>query len=135
MVNHYCVLVHATQSPSDREWELVLAFFRDAEDLNTMKVLVYTDGAAPNAKQRARLNAIVGSNRPRMAVLTPSAFARTIGTAISWFHPGFRVFGPNDLDSAFNHLGAPPPDQVLLRVALNELRTELSARVLRSAAS
>ena len=64
------VYVHTADAPSDVEWDLAMGYF-EAADLKHLRVLVYTDGAAPNASQRARLNGLLGSNKLPMAVLTP----------------------------------------------------------------
>lgn len=123
-IRSYRIFVHRSLAPQDDEWEKVLDLFRD-QDVKNIRTLVYTDGGAPNAAQRRRLMAVFGEAKPRIAILTSSAIARAAGTALSWFNPQFRIFGPEDLDGAFHHLGASADDRVVLKKNLMELRAEL----------
>jgi hypothetical protein len=121
----YVVYVHTEESPSDEDWDLALRFY-EAADASRLRTLVYTDGAAPNAAQRSRLNTVLGSNKQQpSAVLTPSLLARTAATAIGWFNPNFRVFGPRDFDAAFLHLMATPDERRALRALVEKLMAEL----------
>ena len=81
------ICVHRDVAPADEEWNQILALFRGAPDLREARILVFTLGGAPDARQRARLNTVVGDAKPRIAVITPSALARAAGIAISWFIP------------------------------------------------
>jgi len=121
------VYVHTAEAPSDVEWDLAMRFF-EAADLKYLRVLVYTDGAAPNASQRARLNGLLGSNKLPMAVLTPSVLARAAGTAISWFNPNLRIFGPDDYEAAFKHLGASADERSALRALVERFKGDLGVR-------
>jgi hypothetical protein len=119
------VCVHSADAPSDAEWDVILGMFGAAADLRMVRVLVFTLGGAPNARQRSKLNSLVGSERPRIAVLTPSAIARAAGTAISWFIPTLKMFDTDELDSALGHLDATRLDRDALTRTLSELRREL----------
>ena len=81
-VRNVIIYVHTADTPSDVEWDTVLSFYNNANDEQQLRTLVYTEGAAPNASQRARLNDCLGARRVRIAVLTPSALARAAGTAV-----------------------------------------------------
>ncbi|HVJ21900.1 MAG TPA: hypothetical protein VM686_41130 [Polyangiaceae bacterium] len=120
----YVVYVHTAESPSDEEWDLAMRFY-EAADVSRLKTLVYTDGAAPNAAQRGRLNAALGGHKLLMALLTPSVFARAAGTAISWFNPNVRVFGPGDFDAALRHLAASPEEGATLSGLVEKHKAEL----------
>src|SRR5687767_3375736 len=84
-VGRYVVFVHGKAAPGDDEWEQSLSFYREAPDARQVRALVYTEGGAPNAAQRAKLNAVLGGRKLPIAVLTTSSIARAAGTAISWF--------------------------------------------------
>jgi hypothetical protein len=58
-------------------------------------------------------------------VLTPSALARAAGTAISWFNPSIKMFDPEALERALDHLDATRAQRDLLARTLGELRREL----------
>jgi hypothetical protein len=119
------VFVHSHESPDDDEWNRLLDVFRQLPDLKRIRVLVFTYGGAPNARQRALLNEVLQNARPPVAVITPSAFARAAGTAISWFIPSIRTFAPEEVDRALDHLDASEADRRRLSEALVELRREV----------
>lgn len=124
-VGSVLVYVHTTAAPSDAEWESVLSFYEDSSPEAQLRTLVYTEGGAPNAAQRARLNARLGPRRVRIAVLTPSTLARAAGTALNWFRPEVRIFGPRDVKQAFSHLAVTDAESSELSNALRELMREL----------
>ncbi|HTJ83518.1 MAG TPA: hypothetical protein VL400_17480 [Polyangiaceae bacterium] len=126
------VFVHDTTSPTDDEWELVLDHFRAMENLAEARALVYTEGAAPTVVQRGKLNDLVGSRNPRIAVLTPSKIARAAGAALRWFNPRLRVFNPTDLDGALGHLEVTQTEATTLRSTLGRLAGELGLATLAS---
>jgi hypothetical protein len=107
------------------EWERVLSFYDEPEVARDPRTLVYTQGAAPNAAQRARLNEKLGKRRVRIAVLTPSALARAAGTAVHWFRPEVRIFRPSETDAAIKHLEVTPDVAFELSSALREMKHEM----------
>jgi hypothetical protein len=117
--------LHAEQSPADEDWNHILDLFRAVPDLDQGKVLVLTLGGAPDARQRARLNTVVGDKKPRIAVLTPSALARAAGTAISWFIPTLKMFDVQHLERALDHLDVNRLDRETLSRGLAEGRRDL----------
>ena len=125
-VGNIVVYVHAEAAPTDAEWEAGLTFFKDARDVSRLSALVYTHGGAPNASQRARLNAVLGSAKVRIGVLTSSAAARAAGVAVRWFNPELSIFGPDDLEAALEHVRAPVEQRGELKRALSDLKNELS---------
>jgi hypothetical protein len=124
-LGNFLVFVHGTEAPSETEWDELLALFRAVPDITRVRVLVFTLGGAPDARQRARLNQILAETKPPIAVLTPSALARAAGTAISWFNPRLRVFDPDDIERALDHLDAVRADRQALVRAVAELRREM----------
>lgn len=118
------VFVHGSVAPSDPEWESVLDYYRQVPDSSRLRALVYTDGGAPDAKQRARLVEL-SHTKARIAVLTASAFARAAGIAVSWFNPHLRLFKPSEVERALDHLEVTPEERVELRRILAELKREL----------
>jgi len=124
-VGNTMVYVHAEASPTDAEWEAGLTFFKDAPDVSRCSALVYTHGGAPNASQRARLNAVLGSSKVRIGVLTASAAARAAGVAVRWFNPELSIFGPEDVEAALDHIRAPLEQRGELKRTLSDLKKEL----------
>ena len=125
VVGHILVFVHGSEAPSDAEWDEALVLFRAVPDVARIRVLVFSNGGAPDARQRARLHTALGKTKATIAVVTPSALARAAGTAIAWFVPGLRVFEPDDIERAFDHLDAAHAERPVLTRVLAELRREM----------
>src|SRR5262245_54656444 len=124
-VGGFLIFWHADVPPTDTEWDAGLEIYRRSSNIAQIRVFVYTEGAAPNAAQRARMTAAVGDRKPRIAVVTPSTMVRAAGTAIRWFVPGFRAFAPNEINGAFEHLGATASERILIERTLEELKHEV----------
>jgi hypothetical protein len=125
-VGNTVVYVHADLPPTDAEWEAGIAVFKDAPDPSRLSAIVYTEGGAPNAAQRARLNAVLGAAKVRIGVLTSSAAARAAGVAVRWFNPELSIFGPEDVEAALDHIRVPAEQRNDVKRALTELKSELS---------
>ena len=113
-VGHYTVAVHTKRPPSDEEWEEYLTAHAPHFDRgHNMRFLILTEGGAPTAVQRMRMNEMVAEwtkKNPdciRSAIITNSAFVRGVATAISWFRPIARAFSPDHLDQALAYLEIP----------------------------
>jgi hypothetical protein len=125
VVGNVLITVNAEASPTDEEWEQKLELYREVPDLKRMRILVFTLGGAPNSKQRARLNHVIADHHIPQAVLTNSTLARAAGTAISWFQPTFKMFAPDQLEPALDHLKLPQDERPVVRGALREMREEV----------
>jgi hypothetical protein len=110
LVGTLLVLVHGPRSPSDIDWD---DYTRALGASPVTGVLVATDGAGPDGRQRAILNDLVkqrGGSFPT-AVVTGSLVARGIVTALGWFNPKLRAFAPAALAHALAHVGTDPRRQ------------------------
>ena len=103
-------------------------------------VLVVTDGAAPNTKQRREWSQLVlRGNTVRNAVVTTAVrtnpLKRGVATALHWLNRGFRVFEPDEIVDAFRHvnLASDQFDVVLASLARMQ-RQMLPVKALRLAA-
>jgi hypothetical protein len=122
----YAVFVHGDQPPTDLEWERVMAEYRTVSDPASVSVLVYSDGGAPTATQRAQLVRIMGRRLPRASVVTRSVVAKIAAKAVGLFAKQLRVFDTNQLDAAIAHLQLNEHDRSNVLRSLDELRSELS---------
>jgi hypothetical protein len=97
--------VHDRETPGDDEWQAVIDMVRD-RDADIESALIFSDGGGPNAHQRKLYAREVArsKSRPR-AVVTASALARGIVTAISWLGPRMKAFSPDELPEALDFLG------------------------------
>lgn len=122
------VLVHGEEKPSDEDWDhYVGSLYREYNSGRLRRVLVYCDGPGPTPAQRKKLSHMVSkSDHPiQTAVVTKGVIARTIVTALSWFHE-IRAFAPNELDKAFEHLTIPGIDRYLVQRVVVALRAQLA---------
>jgi hypothetical protein len=129
-VGNYLLFAHGKQRPTDAEWETTLQSFREAKNASAVRVLVFTAGAAPDTPQRAKLNDLLGDSKPRIAVLTSSPLARAAGTALRWFNPQFRIFRPDEVERALDHLQVPESDRTSLREEFAKLVAEVAPSAL-----
>jgi hypothetical protein len=101
---------HRSQSVGDADWQKMLD---DMDQLvrpgQTLRILVKTDNAGPNAAQRNRFHQFVTSKKiqARVAVLSTSVLVRGIVTAFSWMRMiEIASFGETDYAGALAFLGA-----------------------------
>lgn len=123
-VDECIVSVHGPAVPTDGEWDKAMALLESVGPARA-RSLIWTEGGAPNATQRAKLAKVTGSARSPMAVLTASGLARAAGTAMSWFNPAFRMFAPEELDAALDHLTIAPARRGPVLAALEEMKVSL----------
>lgn len=126
-VDDYWVVAHTTEAPTDIEWHELLATLRRVKEARRARVFIYTDGGAPNARQRALLNQALDGARPPIAVVTASAVARAASTAISWFTPTIRIFAPHESERALDHLDASALDRARIKETLAELKAKIGS--------
>jgi hypothetical protein len=115
------LLVHAPEPPTDAEWDAYVDVLM-AQPFDGL--VVWTDGVGPNAGQRKRLLARLGTREQLTAVITSSILARGIVTALSWVNVPIRAFSPNDVDAAIEFIGAGRDRDRVLRAGV-ALRLEL----------
>ncbi|WP_146660969.1 hypothetical protein [Enhygromyxa salina] len=104
--------LHTEQDPPAELWtsaiEQLSALKQELRgDVSSLRMLVITDGGAPNALQRSALFTQLLEGKVKSAVVTTvlaNRFKRGIATAIFWLNPNFRAFGPDQLDQALAHL-------------------------------
>jgi hypothetical protein len=125
VVGSVVVIVHSEAEPSDVEWAESLEALRSVSKQDRPGVLVFTAGGSPTAPQRAASNKVVGASRIRIAVMTASVIARTVGKALRWFQPQLQIFGPSDVEAALDHIGTIGYDRSAVRATLIELKQSL----------
>lgn len=116
--------------PTDAEWDGYLDFIEaNLEPGVHPQSVVVTDGGGPTPAQRKKLNDLIArhSRSVKVAVMTGSPVARGIVTALSWYNPIYRAFGPADLDGALAFLGVFGPSALEMKRLLFSLRREVSA--------
>jgi hypothetical protein len=107
-----CVWLHTDKDPPDDLWQRAMveteAALRRATTLGgEVKVLVVTDGGAPSLRQRRRLTEIYDYRPYQISIVTTalsSPVKRGIAAAMRWFNPALRMYQPESMPAALEHL-------------------------------
>jgi hypothetical protein len=135
----YFVWMHTNEAPGPDAWDesmqALAAYAKETrDDLSRWRGLVFTDGGAPSAVQRAQLSAIFKDRPVRVSVISRSSFVRAVVTALTWFNLRIKAFSPADVGRAFEYLEVRPPDQKRLWNELAQMEAECRrVEVLRAA--
>jgi hypothetical protein len=106
------VSLHTAAPPGD-DWIPYERLLREHKqrvngDIARLRVLVVSDGGAPDTRQRHTMQNEIWQGRPvKVSVLTNSLknpVVRGIATALSWMNPGFKICNPSDLRGGLVHL-------------------------------
>lgn len=117
--------VHSTEAPSDSDWDAWNAFaVANAKDYRA--ILVFTDGAGPNGVQRAKTAKVQELMPLPTAIVTASALARGIVTALAWMGKNIRAFSPEQVHEAFGYLSVPAATQADLMRDVASLRVRIA---------
>ncbi|HKY37780.1 MAG TPA: hypothetical protein VJN18_17680 [Polyangiaceae bacterium] len=111
------VWLHPVSDPPPTEWDACMARIEQLKvelqgDLDRLRLLVVSDGGAPNAQQRTRLFSDLMEGRSRDAVVTCSLsnpIKRAIAATIGWLNPEFRAFDPDQAVQALEHIRCTAP--------------------------
>lgn len=101
-------VVQNDKNPSDDEWDAYVANVTAHLDTPNGAGLAFTDGGAPNSKQRDHMRETLGVRSPRSAVISDSVLVRGVVTALSWFNPNTIAFSPARARDAFAFAGLEP---------------------------
>jgi hypothetical protein len=94
-------------------------------DLTKFRGLSFSDGGAPNSTQRRLMNDTLGGKSPLSAVVTNSAMARGVVTAMGWFNPNIKAFSPTELDEALRFLNVNKSEFELIKLEIRNLVIKL----------
>lgn len=124
-----------TASPVPRlEWDALVQQLQTlAKDTQTasqrVRMLVVTDGGAPDARQRSQLGQLFRGRPIVTAVVVPGMsqpLKRGLMTALTWFNPSMAFFVPSQLEAALRHIGL-ERERSALWTTLTELQRKLPA--------
>lgn len=106
IANELFVLDHGIANPSDAEWNGFIEDVRPLIARTRPKLLIRSQGGAPDASQRARVAEAYGVEDPDLALLSDSPFAHALVTAFRWLGLAkrTRVFRYDETDAALDFL-------------------------------
>jgi hypothetical protein len=124
------MLWQTKNEPTDAEWSecilkldaLLQAMKPGARDV---KVLVHTDGGAPNEKQRGVLQKSLAKTPIRVAVVTDDMKARITSSTVALANRNQRSFATADLAQAYTYLGLSPDECRAAEAALKAMSLEV----------
>lgn len=128
-MGRFVVTVHTAESPSDEEWARYVSGADAYQPLRDQRILVVSDGGAPNGTQRQQLIDLLDNARVPTAILTTSWLMRGAGAAVRWFNPELKVFGPHALQLAVDYLQLTEWERCEGVRLLRELQSELGVQV------
>ena len=115
--------VHSECDPSDREWG---GFVGLCEASRGTAILIVSNGGGPNSAQRAEIDRLSYWRDRPTAIVTESAIARGIVTAILWTGKNIRAFYPHQIDDAFDYIAVVAAWRPELVRALAGMKDEIS---------
>jgi hypothetical protein len=126
------LIVHPSRPPTTQEWDAFIQLSLAKLAQGPLKMLVMTQGGAPDARQRTQSRLLFEKGPLPIAVLTDLPVVRGVVTALSWFNPAIRAFafkrGAGIGDALkFLQVDAVAPDRVL--VEIREMQREVGADV------
>jgi hypothetical protein len=122
------LLVQGTKSASNAEWAVFLEATSKgmAKHGRKIRVLVFTEGASPNAVQRQMALGAGWKNNPSLvAIVNRDPAGRAILTMFSWFGNTMKAFHPNESENAFEFLSLMPSEIDWVKAELPRLRAVL----------
>jgi siroheme synthase (precorrin-2 oxidase/ferrochelatase) len=120
LVGRTLVSVQNANDPSDEEWNDFLKFV--AADPSGLRLLVITDGGAPNSAQRARLQATLKGALPLVAAVSDNMRIRFVAATIALFHSTHGCFTKKEVDKAYDHLKLSMQERRTIEAAIRELK-------------
>jgi len=110
---HVSLSLHTAEPVPQPEWDTVIAHLERLGAGGQLRpelarMLVITDGGAPDARQRAQLNDAWGGQPIRVAVVIPglnNPVKRGVMTALTWVNPAIDFFVAAEMKDALVYLG------------------------------
>jgi hypothetical protein len=121
------ILRQGTQHPTDDEWDECMRILQ-SKDLDTVKVLVITEGGSPSPRQQNRLGEVLAGKAIPAAVVSESALVRFVVSSVALITRRIRIrsFYMNDLESAYTHLRLTREERQFAIVAIDETKRLLT---------
>ncbi|EYF01786.1 hypothetical protein [Chondromyces apiculatus] len=129
MVGNVFVLLHSEGPPSDEEWSKYINQLKTMKDLSKVRSIAFTDGGAPNSRQRKDVNDILKGRPGLAAVVSYNSLVRGVVTALNWFNPAVKTFSPDKLAEAYEYMKLTRDEIFNVNKAIEELHVELGFRL------
>ncbi len=115
-----------TEQPRDSEWDQFLAMLAsNAENFEKVKIFVRTPGGGPTPTQANKLRAILKNKPVLVAVVSESVVVRFLGASVALINRDLRIFLPDEVKAAYEHLKLTPRERKLVEAIVDEMAFEL----------
>jgi hypothetical protein len=133
-LNSYVIYVGGRRPPRDDEWIELFDFVEQSgmTDGVARRCLTISEGGSPSlAQQKIMFERIhrtleMAPGYIKVAIVTPSTFARGVGLALSLLSPSFKVFRPDEMAQAYAYLGITPAFAGEIERIVQSLRATLT---------
>lgn len=132
------VIVCREAAPSDADWsrymeEVQTSVVKYPENLASMLTIALSDGGAPNAMQRTRVNELQERTAARapISLISDSPLIRGASRALALFNPRLKVFAPGSFSKALEHLGVPSSSASIVKRHVLETEQALGGERIR----
>ncbi len=108
-----CIWLHTVNDPPQEAWDRACAAMQEMKkklgnDVARIRSLAISDGGAPNQTQRAQMFGAVFEKKPvksaALTIVLDNKIKRGIATAIGWINPAFKIFPPEEVMAALEHV-------------------------------
>jgi hypothetical protein len=124
------VIHHTSLDPVASEWVALLdALKRWRSAPGLLRKVVFSDGGAPDAGQRAALNGVLDWRHDPTSVVTDSFAARAATNALAIFGAKVQSFPSRELDRALENIGASAADRRFVLESRDRLRVAVGRRL------
>lgn len=126
------VVVQGNTAPAPADWTALVDSFRpmSVPQKVALRTLVYATSAGPTPVQRKALYDQLGTTNPVTSLMVVNPEARGACLAFTTFNPRLKVFGPEELIQACEHLGLTKTQFINIRAMLRTLHLELFGHAL-----
>ena len=111
---------------TEKDWsELQAVLAAHQSELESTKILVYTDGGTLTAAQRKELASVLGDSHALVAAVSDSMKVRFAGSTISLFQKNYKQFTTKELALAYEHLQLTQSERRQVEAVLKQLESEV----------
>lgn len=123
------VTVHTHYAPADDEWAAYIGQVRDYLPLEAQRGIVVSAGGSPNGTQRKMMIEKLQGAKVPIAIISNSWLMRSAATAVSWFNPQLKVFGPDDLEEAVKYLDLSSWERTEAMLTIADFQNRLDVQI------
>ncbi len=136
-IGRFNIVVQNKETPRPEEWQQLINqsgdLAREAGDISNSSTVIFTDGGAPDSRQRMALAAELKGKPAPSVVISDNMMVRGIIGVVALFNKGISGYSSKDWRAAFVKAGVPEAQQLeFLNIAIKLSREVGECQVLKS---